>query len=627
MQNLEEFSEKAKLVRKWCLISTTEAESGHATSCLSAADIATVLFDKYFSYDLKNPLNEGNDRFVLSKGHAAPLLYTLFAMAGAFPLEKLKTLRKFNSNLEGHPTPEFIYAEAATGSLGQGLSVGAGLAFVAKRENLPYKTYVLCGDGELAEGQIWEAANFSSHYELDNLIAILDINRLGQSQETMFGHDVEKYIMRFESFGFEVISIDGHDLNEIDQAFDRATKDKNGKPYAIIAKTLKGKGISLVEDKDGWHGKALSKEQLEKALPELGQVNDDLRFHLKEPQKAGIATDQKLNANSYPAKYEKGKEIATREVFGKVISGLAKQNKNIYALDGDVKNSTFSEDFFKTNPEHSIECYIAEQNMVSVAVGLSRLKKIPFVATFAAFLARAADQIRMARVSDANIKFIGSHVGVSIGEDGPSQMGLEDIAMFGAIPDSMIFQPCDAVSATKLISQMAAHQGISYMRTLRPKTPVVYDNDEEFYPGGSKLLRQSTTDELTIVASGITVFEALNAADELKKEGINVRVVDCYSIKPVDKIMLDKCLGETKKKILITVEDHYEHGGLGDFVISAVDGTEAKISKMAVTKISRSGTKDELLNDAGINFSHIIAKVKEQLMKKVETTKAAMKEY
>jgi len=623
MQNLKEFSEKAKLVRKWCLVSTTEAESGHPTSCLSAADITTVLFDKYFSYDLKDPLNAGNDRFVLSKGHAAPLLYTLFAMAGAFPLENLKTLRKFDSNLEGHPTPKFIYAEAATGSLGQGLSVGAGLALVAKRENLPYKTYVLCGDGELAEGQIWEAANFSSHYELDNLIAILDINRLGQSQETMFGHHIEKYVSRFQSFGFEVISIDGHDLNEIDQAFEQATKNQNGKPHVIIAKTIKGKGVSFVENKEDWHGKALKKEDLEKALSELGEVNGDLRFHLKEPQK--IVRSSESGVNSYSLKYEKGKEIATREVFGKVLSGLSDQIKNIYALDGDVKNSTFSEDFFKTHPGRSIEGYIAEQNMVSVAVGLSRLKKIPFVATFAAFLTRAADQIRMARVSEANIKFVGSHVGVSIGEDGPSQMGLEDIALFGAIPDSIIFQPCDAVSATKLIPHMAAHKGISYMRTLRSKTPVIYNNEEEFSPGGSKLLRKSADDELTIIASGITVFEALKAADELKKENINVRVMDCYCIKPIDKIMLNKCLEETKKKILITVEDHYEHGGLGDFVISAVDGTKAKISKMAVTKISRSGTKDELLNDAGINFSHIIAKVKEQLMKKNAIPEAMMK--
>ncbi len=617
MEQSNELQQKAKLIRKWALISTTEAGSGHPTSCLSAADLAAVLFEKYFTYDLANPLNLYNDRFVLSKGHASPLLYTLFAMAGAYPLEELKTLRKFGSRFEGHPVPNFVFSEAATGSLGQGLSVGAGLAWLAKRENLPYKTFVLTGDGELAEGQVWEAANFASHEKLDNLIAILDINRLAQSQETMFGHDIEKYVNRFQSFGFEVIAIDGHDLNEIDKAFDSATKSANGKPHAIIAKTFKGKGISFLENKDGWHGKPLKKDELQKALAELGTVDDKLSFKLKKPSQT------KLPANAFgkiavEMPFDKNKEYATREVFGEVLVKLGEKNKAIYVLDADVKNSTFTETFQKAFAERFGECYIAEQNMVSMAAGLSRLGKIPFVATFAAFFTRAADQIRMARVSEANIKFAGSHVGVSIGEDGPSQMGLEDIALFGALPDAVVLQPSDAVSTAKLVPQMVAQKGFTYMRTLRSKTPVLYDSTEEFPIGGSKVLRQSGNDQLTVAATGITVFEAIKAADELKKEGINIRVIDCYSISPIDKEALRKCLHETKRRIIITVEDHFEHGGMGDFAAAAIADENGHLIKMAVTKISQSGTKDELLDDAGINASHIVTTVKEMMDELVE---------
>jgi transketolase len=617
MEKYNELQQKAKLIRKWALVSTTEAGSGHPTSCMSAADIGAVLFEKYFTYDLGNPLNLYNDRLVLSKGHAAPLLYTLFGMAGAYPLDELKTLRKFGSRFEGHPVPSFVYAEAATGSLGQGLSVGAGLAWLAKREGLPYKTYVLTGDGELAEGQIWEAANFASHEKLDNLIAILDINRLAQSQETMFGHDIKKYVDRFQAFGFEVIAIDGHDLSEIDKAFDTATKSSNGKPHAIIAKTFKGRGVSFLENKDGWHGKPLKKDELQKALSELGDVDDNLKFSLKKPGQT------KLPPNAFKEidvdlSFDKNKEYATREVFGDVLTKLGEKNPEIYALDADVMNSTFTETFKKAISNRFGECYIAEQNMVSVAAGLSRLGKIPFVATFAAFFARSADQIRMARVSEANIKFVGSHVGVSIGEDGPSQMGLEDIALFGAMPDPLILQPCDAISTAKLVPHMAAHKGVSYMRTLRSKTPVIYNSAEDFEIGGSRILRQSSNDQLTIAATGITVFEALKAADELKKEGVNIRVVDCYSISPFDKDTLVKCLQETKKKIVITVEDHYEHGGMGDFAASALANTNGRVIKMAVTKISQSGTKDELLDDAGISWNHIVNMVKQMVGEAVE---------
>lgn len=613
MEQLKELQEKAKLVRKWCLISTSEAGSGHPTSCLSAADITTVLFDRYFTYDTGNPLNLYNDRFVLSKGHAAPLLYTLFGMTGAYPLKELKTLRKFGSIFEGHPVPKYKYAEAATGSLGQGLSIGAGLALAAKREGYENKIYVLTGDGELAEGQIWEAANFAAHEKLDNLIVILDINRLGQSQETMFGHDIEEYVRKFKAFDFEVISIDGHSYEEIDQAL-QFTQRASGKPFAIVAKTFKGHGISFLENKDGWHGKALKKEELEKALKELGSIDDGLRFQLKKPQqtKSPSSTNKTTDTGLL---FEKGKEYATREVFGEALAKLGEQNKDIYALDGDVMNSTFTETFKKVHPERFVECYIAEQNMVSVGTGLSRIGKIPFVATFAAFLTRAADQIRMARVSEANIKFIGSHVGVSIGEDGPSQMGLEDIALFGTLPDVVVLQPCDAISTTKLVSQMVPHKGFAYMRTLRSKTTLLYKNEDSFTIGGSKVLRMSGNDQLTVAATGITVFEALKAADELKKENINIRVVDCYSIHPVDAATLKKCLNETEQKILITVEDHFAHGGFGDFTRAALSGIKGQIIKMAVRKISESGTMDELLNDAGINAVHIAAKIKSLLEK------------
>lgn len=608
MSDHSSWERKATLLRFLSLTSTTSAGSGHPTSCLSAADLMAVLFDAYFSYDLDNPLNFNNDRLIFSKGHAAPLFYALYAVAGAFPLEELQTLRKFESRLEGHPTPRFKYTDAATGSLGQGLSVGAGMAYAMKDKNDAH-VYVLLGDGELAEGQVWEAANFSSYYKLHNLIAIADINRLAQSQETMFGHHVAEYDNRFKAFGFETAVIDGHNLEEINDALNRATASSSGKPFVILAKTDKGHGVSFLQDADNWHGKALKKEELEKAVVELGDVDQSLRFNVKKP------AQEALREKSDPPRvisldYQKGMEIATREVYGKELSELGKTDPAIIALDGDVKNSTFSQDFLKDHPRQFIECFIAEQNMVSMAVGLSRLKKKPFVSTFAAFLTRASDQIRMAALSDANICFTGSHVGVSIGEDGASQMGLEDISLFGTIPDSVVVQPTDAVSTAKLLEKLYEREGISYMRTLRPKTAVLYESSDDFIIGGSKILCQSDEDILTIAATGITVHEALKAYEYLEREGIKVRVVDCYSIKPVDKKTLEECLSQTKLKTIITVEDHFVHGGLGDFVLEALSGSGAIIKKLAVDHISRSGTKDELLADAKINAEAIIGTVK-----------------
>jgi transketolase len=495
--------------------------------------------------------------------------------------------------------------------LGQGLSVGAGLALLAKREDRPNKTFVLLGDGELAEGEVWEAANFAGYYGLDNLVAIADINRLAQSGESMFGRETEQYATRFKAFGFDVSTIDGHDFGEIDHALQQAVQNNNGYPTAIIAGTIKGKGVSFVEDKNGWHGKALKEEELQRALTELGDLDDSLRFDLRKPN--GV---QLPEAFSKPAEvsldFEQDKSYATREVFGEALARLGEQDPAIWALDGDVKNSTFTQTFMKAYPDRFVECFIAEQNMVSAAVGLSRLGKKPFVATFGAFLSRAADQIRMARVSEANIKFVGSHVGVSIGEDGPSQMALEDIAFFGAMPDTLILQPADAISAVKLTTLMAGHEGMAYMRTMRPKTPVIYKREDELTIGGSKILRQSDNDRLTIGATGITVFEALKAADSLQQEGIAIRVVDCYCINPIDKDTLLRCLQETEQAILITVEDHFLHGGMGDFALAALAASDQphRVIKLGLDHVSRSGKKDELLDDAGISAGKLVNQVK-----------------
>ena len=613
MNENQDLKNKASLVRKWCLVSTTSAGSGHPTTCLSSADLATVLFDNFFSYDIKNPESKNNDKLIFSKGHAAPLFYTLFSLSGAFSPEKLRTLRKFDSDLEGHPTPRFPFTVSATGSLGQGLSVGSGTALSGKKDNLSFKTYVLLGDGEMAEGNVWEAANFASFYKLNNLIAILDVNRLGQSQETMFGVETSEYEKRFKAFGWETVVIDGHNHEQIQDAFEQATNNKTQKPFIIIAKTVKGKGVSFIEDKDGWHGKALKKDELERALKELGEINDSLRFKLQHRTSHNLKENQAEEQDqlSTALEYKKGEEVATREAFGQTLAELGKENSLIYSLDGDTKNSTFAEDFKNVSPDRFVECFIAEQNMAALAVGLSKTGKIPFVSTFAAFLTRAFDQIRMAGISKANIKFVGSHAGISIGEDGPSQMALEDFAMFGAIPESVIIHPSDAASTARLIPCLLLHQGISYLRTLRPKTPVLYDKDEEFQVGGSKILKKSEKDLLTVAACGITVYEALKAYEELKKEGISIRIVDCYCLKPLDKKTLEQCSNKTIKPIIITVEDHYEHGGLGDFVLSALSGQNVRVEKMAVGKLPRSGTKEELLDYEEISAKHIVKRVKD----------------
>lgn len=624
-----DLSLKANIVRALCLISTTEAGSGHPTSCLSAADIISVLFDKYFTYDLKHTDNIHNDKLIYSKGHAAPLLYSAFALAGAYSPHELLTLRKFGSRFEGHPTPRFEYADISTGSLGQGLSVSAGMALAAKKDSLSKKIFVLMGDGEIAEGQIYEACNFASVNKLDNLIGIIDINSLGQTGKTAFGYDLSRYENLFYSLGMHTIVIDGHNNTQIDRALDEAVNNKTGLPVMIIAKTVKGKGISFLENKEDMHGKTLSNNDLEKALKELSLSKNiinkkQILFKLKEPSHlssrdhAGnmarrsktINNKVTLSSSRFLAVTSRGHtEISTREAFGDALVELGKANNNIFVVDGDVSNSTYTDKFKKEFPDRFVQGYIAEQNMVSVAVGLSAAGKIPFVSTFGAFLTRAFDQIRMAHLSGLNIKFIGSHAGVSIGEDGPSQMALEDMAMFSSSPEAVVLHPCDRVSTVRLVNEMVLHKGISYLRTLRGKTPVIYSEKEEFKIGGSKVLKSNKEDKLVVVTAGITVHEALKAYELLKKKKINTCIIDAYSVRPIDKETILKCVRNSKLQTVITIEDHSINGGLGDAVLSALAQENVKVIKMGIEKIPYSGKPVELLHEFGIDAKSIVDKV------------------
>ncbi len=607
MSNLEKLKQLAKLIRYFILISTTEAGSGHPTSSLSAVELTTVLlFDGFFKYDLQHPQNPTNDRLIFSKGHASPLFYSLFAAAGAITETEMKTLRKFGSRLEGHPTLVFPFTETPTGSLGQGLSVGVGMAIAAKYlDNLNHKTYVLLGDSEMAEGSNFEALQIAAHYKLNNLVGILDVNRLGQSRETMYGHDVKAFAKRIGSFGWHVITVDGHSLKQIQAGFKKAEKIKDA-PVMIIAKTLKGKGISLLEDKPNWHGKPLNKEELQTALEELGNIDKKIRGTLKKPKAAKITKQKSLPIK--PTSYTAGESIATRKAYGDGLVRVFPKYPDIVVLDAETSNSTFSASIQKEHDKRYFEMFIAEQNMVGVALGLARRGKIPFVSTFAAFFARAFDQIRMSQYAEANIKFVGSHAGVSIGEDGASQMGLEDIALFRTVFGSVVLYPSDAVSANKLVEEAAAHQGNVYIRTTRSATPILYTNDEHFPIGGSKTLKSSKKDVVTILAAGITLHEALKAYETLKKENIFIRVIDLYSIKPLDIKTLYKAMDETKA--LLTVEDHFEEGGIGEAVASALSRKQTNLYSLAVRKMPKSGTPQELLDFEEISAAAIVKKVK-----------------
>ena len=590
--------------------STSEAGSGHPSSCCSAAEIVAALFFAEMRYDPRDPQNPDNDRFVLSKGHAAPILYAAWAEVGFLKREDLLTLRRIDSDLEGHPTPRLPFVDVGTGSLGQGLAAGVGIALNARRINSDYRTYVLLGDGETAEGSVWEAASVASAYKLDSLCGITDVNALGQSGPTQWQHDTEPLAARWRAFGWHVLTIDGHDLVEILDAFDKARQTR-GRPTMILARTIKGKGISLMEGKEGWHGKALKEgEELDKALAEL-----QLQFVPEEgppprPRMARtVSRPAPRQASIGPSSYKLGDEVATREAYGDAIARLGTGDDRIVALDGDVRNSTFSEKFEQVHPDRFYEVYIAEQAMIGVAMGLASRGAIPFPSTFAAFLTRAYDFIRMAAVSFLNVKIAGSHAGVSIGEDGPSQMGLEDLAMMRAQPNITVLYPSDAVSTERLIERMAYHPGPAYMRTTRPKTPVIYGPDERFEIGGLKVVRESNSDVASVIGAGVTLFEALKAYDELKAQGINIRVIDLYSVQPVDAAALIRCARATKGR-LITVEDHYAAGGIGDAVAEAVAPEGFTVRRLAVSEIPRSGAPAELLDRYGISARHIVAAVK-----------------
>lgn len=596
----------ANQLRIHSITATTAAGSGHPTSCCSAADVVAALFFGHMKYDPKNPHHHNNDRFILSKGHAAPLLYAAWAENGFVPVSELANLRKFTSDLEGHPTPRLPFVDVATGSLGQGLGVGVGMALSARHNKLDFNTYVLLGDGEIAEGAVWEAASLAGFYKLSNLIAIVDANRLGQSQATMFGHDINVYVKRFESFGWRVETLDdGHDLEEIMEVLSGVGLDE--KPLAIIAKTYKGAGVSFLQDKDGWHGKPLSQEDATKAIAEL-QPTAKSGLNIAIPAPTDLPAPALDAPVAYPAiNYNMGDQVATREAFGNALQRVGETDPRIVAMDGDTKNSTYTDKFFKKFPGRFTECFIAEQNLVAVAVGFGTRGHVPFASTFATFFNRAADHIRVAGISTANLKLAGSHVGVSIGEDGPSQMALEDIALFRAIAGSSVLYPADAVATEKLVEEMAKTRGIQFLRTSRPKTPVIYGNDEQFPIGGAKVLREG--DKVTIVSAGVTLFEALKAADQLKGEGVNVTVIDAYSIKPLGK---DVILAAAKKtgNTVITVEDHYAEGGLGDAVAGELSCEGVKVHKLAVNGLPRSGQAAELLAHFGIDAAAIVKKVK-----------------
>jgi transketolase len=605
MVRTEYLAQIATRLRIHSLRMTTAAGSGHPTTCLSAADLVACLFFREMRWKTADPNDPANDEFILSKGHAAPLLWAAYAEAGVIPLESLLGLRKITSDLEGHPTPRMPWIKAATGSLGQGLSVGVGMALAQRLDKSPARTFVLMGDGECAEGQVWEAAAAASYGKLKNLCAVVDVNRLGQSDPTMHQHDLAALKRKFAAFGWDAIVVDGHKIDKILAALKQV--GMKGKPTVLLAKTLKGKGVSFIEDRNGWHGKPLKADELARALEEIGCLPDvDARRFVRKPRpfraKAGAATPADFPRTVYTEK------TATRLAYGNALLSLAKVNPKVVAVDGDVKNSTYADKFFEAFPGRAFQSFIAEQNMIGMGMGLAAKGYLPFMATFAAFLSRAHDQVRMAAYSFSNIKICGSHVGVSIGEDGPSQMGLEDLAMFRPIPGCLVLYPSDAVSSEACVAAAAEHKGLCYIRTSRPATPILYPAGETFPIGGSKVLRKSGTDAVTVVAAGITVHEALKACDALKKEGIGLRVVDAYSVAPLDADGIGREVAATGGRAVV-VEDHYPAGGLGEAVAGALAG-KAALVHLCIRELPRSGKPEELLERFGISASHIVRAAK-----------------
>ncbi|MGW1893816.1 transketolase [Streptomyces sp. NPDC002004] len=606
-QTTRELNALAQQLRVDSVRSAAAAGSGHPTSSMSAADLMAVLLARHLRYDFERPGHPGNDRFILSKGHASPLLYAAYKAAGAINDTELLTFRRQGSRLEGHPTPQRLpWVEVATGSLGQGLPVGVGMALTGKRlDRIDYRVWVLCGDSEMAEGSVWEAAEHAGFERLDNLTVIVDVNRLGQRGPTRHGHDLGAYARRFEAFGWHTVEIDGHDVQAVDRAYAEAGST-SGKPTAILARTLKGKGVKSVEDQEGHHGKPLPDP--DQAVAELGGVHD-IRVEVRQPPPARTVHVMRGGHPDLP-RYTVGDSAATRDAYGRALAALGTVRGDVVALDGEVGDSTRAEFFAEEHPERYFEFYIAEQQLVAGAVGMAARGWVPYASTFAAFLTRAHDFIRMAAVSGVGINLVGSHAGVAIGQDGPSQMGLEDLAMLRGIHGSTVLYPCDAHQTACLVAAMSDLHGIRYLRTTRGATPVVYGPGEEFPIGGSKVLRASDEDRVTIVAAGVTVHEALAAADLLAREGIHARVIDLYSVKPVDRRTLHDAAERTG--CLLTVEDHHPEGGLGDAVLDAfVDGRPVpRLMRLAVRTMPGSATPDEQLHAAGIDADSIASAVR-----------------
>ncbi len=608
--NLAHLKHIAYNLRVLSLKATTAAGSGHPTSALSAADMIAAIFFHAMRYDWANPYNPRNDRFILSKGHASPVLYAAWEQAGVITEQELMTLRQFNSVLEGHPTPRFIYDEAATGSLGNGLSIGLGMALSARLSNLDFRVYVMMGDSEMAEGSIWEGCELAAYYKADNLIGLIDVNRLGQSTQTMEGYDLENYRRKLEAFGWHTFVIDGHDMAAVVHALDEARNVK-GRPSMIIAHTYKGHGLNTnIEGKEGFHGKAFSHEQLPGLLQILEQTyQQDASSHFEPyPSVKRAIVQPKHSFFKLPsAPYKTGEKMATRKAYGQTLKALGGLSPEVVSLDAEVKNSTFAEIFEHSYPQRFFQCFVAEQNLVNMAIGFATRGYIPFVSTFGAFFTRAHDQIRMAAIGRAPLRLAGSHCGVSIGQDGPSQMALEDIAQMRALPNSIVLYPSDATSTFALMNLMVNYYtGISYIRLTRSETTILYNDQQQFTIGGCNIIRQTPEDKVCIIAAGITLYEALKAYELLKQQGIACTVIDLYCVKPLAEDAIRKAAIAANRRV-VTVEDHFIEGGLGETVCYALRNDNIHIEVLAVRELSRSGKPEELLAFHRIDSNAIIS--------------------
>jgi transketolase len=604
-QDTEFLRELAAQLRVDAIRCSTEAGSGHPTSSMSAADVVAVLLARHLEYDWDNPRAANNDHLIYSKGHASPLCYAMFKAAGVVTDDELvHTYRRFGSRLQGHPTPAIPWVDVATGSLGQGMPIAVGVALAGKYlDRLPYHVWALCGDSEVAEGSIWEGLDKAAHYGLSNFTAIVDVNRLGQRGETELGWDLEAYRRRVTAFGAQALVIDGHDLEQVDRALAGARRATQ--PTVILARTVKGKGFSEIENRDGWHGRALPPDMAERAIAELGGLRH-LTVTTPKPEPGAPATIEASGTVTLP-RYEKGDSVATRKAYGDALVALGGR-PDVVAMDGEVSNSTHADEFAKQFPDRFFEMFIAEQQLLATAVAMSVRGYTPFASTFAAFFTRAYDFIRMAAISEANIRLVGSHAGVEIGQDGPSQMALEDLAAFRAVHGSTVLYPCDANAAAKLTAEMADTTGIVFMRTTRGAYPVLYGADEEFKVGGAKVLRSSEADQVALIGAGVTLHECLKAADELAGQGVAARVIDLYSVKPVDVDVLREASRATGGR-LVVAEDHYPQGGLAAAVLEALAGDESppRLAHCAVGGLPTSGTPQELMDAAGISARHVVA--------------------